>query len=130
MIITEQKQIRYVPETHDNKKLEEKKRVVVTLQLPTAVERSQFRSITYKSGADKGAASTGYSLERDAKRIIEACVLSIENLQVKQANGTVCDIRTGAQLLALRNVFASELVDELTTLLLLADEIPEEAEKK
>ncbi len=127
MIITEQTQVRYVPRINGNADAKKEERVVVVLQLPTALERNTWRRFIARPSL---STTVGVEIEQDTEKVIQSCVLSIEGLRIAQPKGTAKQIRTASELLASRSVMAGELVQELATVLLQADSVPEEEEKK
>ena len=125
MILSEQTEVRYVPSVGGNDKAKKDEQVVVVLQLPTALERSKWNKLRYSH--EKGVMIS--TIDRDTESVITRCVQSIEGLRVKEKSGTQRSITTAAELLSLRHGVGAVLVEELTTILLLADEIPEQDAK-
>lgn len=120
-LVTQTKE-KYIPKWRGNRELPKEEQVVIHIEYPTVEEKKGLKEIEYKTNKDS------IIINYDTDKILANHVKKIENLS-EEIDGKEKPITTGKQLLVSKNRALESLAEEITALIVRADELPEEAEK-
>ena len=92
MIIKKLSNLVYIPEWNENKKEPKDKQVQIRYRYLTGPERENLISLQPLKFNSKGEAVDEFTFEINQKEIVQICTLKIENLSLKDEDGTLQEV--------------------------------------